>query len=374
VRPGNRSKSPATETGLIHFVKYGNNTPQDHPTGTQCRPGFVAIRMPQASSPAAPDVITLEEHVVPSKTPKPNTKLAWSQLEATGEILSKGKTLAESQAQAAAYTLYQLQARPDLISVLGIFVHPEKCEFGLYLTHARWVYHAPIVSYKDPKALPLLVSWVRRLYQPERSRDIQRVGSYPDKPTFTIAAGYPKDFEGCGIISVGFGRRRPTIFANPEVVIKSQNFVIGRRFEEDKILRVIHDGGCAEFPGVVRVLEGGSNELASGGTFVEGVIEGEATDDGEATDEEGATDGEGSTDEEWGTDGEGPTDEEGATDEGWLDHLRGNKETRQTLLVLKDNVRMPFMDVETPLDALVAIYDLLEGNVLSLFLVQTLIP
>jgi hypothetical protein len=296
----------------------------------------LAIRIP-ASRGKAPDVVTLEEHIVPSKPPEPEkiTELVWSQLEATGEIYSKPKTLTEAESQAASYTLYLLQARPDLISVVGIFIHSEKREFRLYLTDAWNVHCTQNVPFTSPLATRLLVTWIRRLYKPERSPAIKRVYTYPCKPTFTIDAGHPEAFSGCSIVGVGSGLRRPTIFTNSRVVIKSQYLKVGRRFEESKILNKIHCGGKNEFPGVVRVLPV---------TPTQGPATVEAGSDASAS--------------------HGPTIIVAA---GKGRH-RGNKEIRQTLLVLKDNVPKSLMDAETPLDALIAIYDLLEGNILSSFL------
>ena len=123
------------------------------------------------------------------------------------------------------------------------------------------------------------------------------------------------------------------------MAIKSQYFKVGCRFEESGILCTIHDGGKVEFPGVVRVLKGGSKELASGGIIVEGKS----------------------------GDVKEPADVKKPADKGWLDQRRGRAEVLQTHLVLED-VEKPFMDAKRPLDALIAIYDLLEGNMLSLFL------
>jgi hypothetical protein len=296
-----------------------------------------------------------EDSIAPkNKKQKTNTaKYAWSQLETTGEIFSKNNTIAEAGVQAASYVYFLLQARPDLISVVGIFYHPEKSEFALYFKDAWDLLHTPNLSVQSPEAKKLLVAWMRRLYNPERTPNIARVGGFPGTPTFTINAGFPNAFLDCKIAKVGSVSRRAAIFTTTVkgslVVIKSQYFKVGRRFEESGILDIIHDGGDAEFPGVVRVLKGGSKELDSCGIIVQGNDKGEAADEGEDSYE-----------------GE-------AADEGWLDHRRGSGKVLQTQLVLRD-VGTPFMNAETPLDALIAIYDLLEGNVHSLFLEQTLIP
>jgi hypothetical protein len=317
---------------------YENTPPKDHATGTRCRPDFVAIRIP-ASGGDAPKRVTLEEKVIPAKPTEPKnatTKLTWSQLEATGEIRSTNESNAIGQA--ASYTLYLLQARPDLVSVLGIYFDPasdpKKDDHFLPFFTDAWNIIRPenSINVKASAAKDLLVAWIRRLYKPERSLNIDRIGDFPRKPTFTIEAGYPQAFSDCEIVSVGTGRRRSTIFANDEVVIKSQYLDTGRRFEESRILDHIHK---TEFPGVVRVLPVPP-------------VQGPATVETESN----ASVLRGST---------------VIVKEGGSSH-RGDNEILHTLLVLKDNVLRPFMNAETPLDALIAIYDLLEGNILSSFL------
>jgi hypothetical protein len=130
---------------------------------------------------SGPDVVTLEGVVVQPQptTSKNSAELVWSQLEATGEIYSTGKTRSEATSQAASYTLYLLQARPDLISVVGISFHPEKGEFRLYLTDPWKVHCTQNVPFTSPQATRLLVTWIRRLYKPERSPAIKRVYTYP---------------------------------------------------------------------------------------------------------------------------------------------------------------------------------------------------
>jgi hypothetical protein len=261
----------------------------------------------------------------------PKSGLTWSQLEATGEIFSRGKSYDYSTSQAASYTLYLLQARPDLLSVTGMFFYPKKQEIALYLTDSQAVTYVEHVAL--PLATKLLVTWIRRLYKPKHEFAITRVGFYPDIPTFTIKAGHPKPFSQCSIMSVGAVHRRATIFQNQTVVIKSQYFEVGRRFEERQILGNIHKDN-KDFPGVVRLKSTKSNPPAAGGS--------KSVGDG------------------------------GSKSVGNGHHIvvpSGQKnKRRQSLLVLRDKVPKTLMDAETPLDALIAIYDLLEGNILSSFL------
>jgi hypothetical protein len=181
------------------------------------------------------------------------------------------------------------------------------------------------VRFDSSHARTLLVAWIRRLHRPEYSPDIERVGDFPKKPSFTINAGHPKPFTKCTLLNVGTTHRRAAIFANKDAVIKLQYLEAGRRFEEGAILARVH---APEFPGVIRFLPA-STGMTMGVTQSRLIVD--------------------------------------PKESNVLSH-RGTNEIRQNLLVLKDYVRRPFMDAETPLDALTAIYDLLEGNILSSFL------
>jgi hypothetical protein len=283
-----------------------------------------------------------EDYINPQNQKQPPPGFAWSQLETMGEIFSKRKTLTEAGEQAASYLYFLLQARPDLISVVGIFYYPKENQFALYFADAWNILHTKRFSVRSPTTKKLLVAWMRRLYNPERNPDITRMDDFHGTPTFIINTRFPGRLPNCRIMSVGSVRRRATIFTTTynesPVAIKSQYFKVGRRFEESKILCTIHDGKV-EFPGVVRVLKGGGKESESGGIIVEGEP----------------------------SDVEKPANVTKPTDKDWLDQRRGRAQVLQTQLVLED-VEKPFMDVKRPLEALIAIYDLLEGNKLSLFL------
>jgi hypothetical protein len=327
---------------------------------------------------ASPPSSTNDELVASPPSPTKN-ELAWSLLEATGEIRSKGPSLDTAIGQGASYTVYLLQARPDLVSVVGIFIHPDNFEFQLFFTDAWGVCCTDPVKFTSTRAKPLLVAWIRHLYEPECRSMITREGSFPDKPTFTIAAGHPRDFTECHLLNVGSPfHRRSTIFKVSEtpplqtsLIIKSQYLENSRRFEEGSILDTIHGNG--DFPGVVRILpvtaaqgpatvEPGSDASASHGSVVNVAEKATVT---QMNDEEQEQEQDVSSAQERET-----TARVSAT---WPGNRRGSKETRETLIVLRDT-GAPLMDAETALDALIAIYDLLEGNIPSLFLVQTLIP
>jgi hypothetical protein len=74
----------------------------------------------------------------------------WSQVEATGEIKFKDKRKRKAKAylEPASYTGFLLQARPDLVSVLGIFVEPK--EFRLLASNACGVHYMEPVRWDAP--------------------------------------------------------------------------------------------------------------------------------------------------------------------------------------------------------------------------------
>lgn len=237
--------SLATAQGDIEFLEIGNNAPLGHPTLTQCRP----------------DVAVIQRSLNSSTKP---AQLYWSQLEATGEDESSGKTKSAAHAQGASYSGYLLLARPDYISVPGIFFNATA--FKLFLANACQCYATDLIQWNTPIAQRLLYTWFWRLYHPDVDKTIQIHGGSSGPPTFTVSTNGNTVYEPCSILSTGgpFGRRT-TVFDAPSVVIKEQFIEIGRRFAEGPILERIHDKGC--FPGVVRI--GWHDNVKSDGKDIE---------------------------------------------------------------------------------------------------------
>jgi hypothetical protein len=178
----------------------------------------------------------------------------WSHLEATGEEDS-GKARNEGQAQAGAYTDFHLQARPDLVSVVGIFVSVSS--FTLFFSNACRVYHTPALGWTHADARKLLYAWMWRLYNPELDPSITVDMTTSKLPTFTVTTK-DETHDQLGVLRAGEGiGRRTIILAAPQrhprsnIVIKEQYIEAGRRFKEGPILKKIHAGG--RFPGVVRL-------------------------------------------------------------------------------------------------------------------------
>jgi hypothetical protein len=224
----------------------------------------------------------------------------------TGKIKSSGK----NRHIAASYTGYLLQARPDLIAALGMYVNKDK--FRLLFTNALGVAYMQPVEWDNPNSGPLLCAWISRLYTPSLDGTIKRDNS-TDNPTFTVtvkAGDTEKSYGGCSISKVGGPFHRRTIVlmdSKRENVIKEQYIDVDRRFEEGPILDIIH--ADRTFPGVVR--KESYNVVQSDGKDL--IVE----DDG--------------------------------------------VKRKKTRLVMPDTGGR-LMDAETPLDALIAFYDLLEGE------------
>ncbi|KAG8819090.1 hypothetical protein FRC18_012188 [Serendipita sp. 400] len=216
----------------IVFAKPGEKPPDGHPTGTKCRP----------------DIVAFKQHSPPNFN---MDNLHWAHLEATGEIKSSGKSKETSGAQAAGYTSYHLQARPDRVSVSGIWIKDQL--FRIFFTDASQVFHTPQIVFRGAIAGQMLFAFVWSLYHPQLDRSITiNLDELP--PTFNVRVGSDvyRDLK-LAFTGEAIGRRT-TIMMEPDecgVVIKEQYIEKGRRFAEGDLLKKIHKKGT--FPGVVRV-------------------------------------------------------------------------------------------------------------------------
>jgi hypothetical protein len=254
-----------------------------------------------------------------SKSTIDSRTVHWSHLEATGAEESDEE---EGEAQAGAYTAYHLQARPDLVSVVGICVSAS--HFKLFLSNACRVCHTPVIEWNTLIGRQLLYAWMWRLYNPELDPSITIDMTTSPIPTFTVATNDQKNYGSLSVFRAGesIGRRTIVLASerlpshsnapDPDIVIKEQYIEVGRRFMEGPILKKIHENGC--LPGVVRL---------DHFEYVKGVS---------------------------------------------VEHKTGKKDddtiTRvKTRLVLKDRGDR-LADVKTPRDFLMGIYDLLESECL----------
>lgn len=182
----------------------------------------------------------------------PGDTPAWSHIEATGELWSKGSTTDGSQSQAAAYAAYHLQARPDLVSVAGMWIKTD--QFSVFFVNACRVYVSNHIKLKDQMAGPLLYAFVWYLYHPQLDKSVS-IDTRADPPRFSITLSDGQKFSDLELKFTGsIPGRRTTVYisdSSPSHVIKEQFIEKGRRFLEGTLLQKIHNQG--EFPGVVRI-------------------------------------------------------------------------------------------------------------------------
>jgi hypothetical protein len=252
----------------------------------------------------------------------PPLEFDWSALEATGEVLS-GNDKEESRAKTAAYTSYLLQARPDRVTVQGIYVDPSN--FRLVVSNACGAFITDKLDWKSRPCRLLLCAWIWRLYEPVVDPSITANIERDKLPTFNITIPGLSEtvYRNCTIYSTGtaFGRRTIVLSCpNPEIVIKEQYVETSRRFEEGPTLAKIHGNGT--FPGVVRPGWHGSVGSSKEGRLV---VESEESQ---------------------------------------------RKKTRVILLDKAPSI----MDAKTPREALVAMYDLLESEFFGRHRPALLIP
>ena len=274
------------------FTDTEHVTPKGHTTATLCRPDVVARCV--------------------------FTQLHWAEFEATVEIESKGKKLKDRMGQGATYTSFLLQARPDLNSVLGLYV--DKAGLVFMISDAEGVKQTDMVSWKDLDSAKLLQAFITRLYSPHDTMvdpTVERVQGNPGSFNVKLALqgggettcfGYPH----C-ISHAAFGRRT-TIFiekdsptkidGKPIHVIKEQYREPNHRFDEPMIINHIHRDG--PFPGVIQLVH------------YEDVKDSKGTEISSGTRNKVRL-----TEKDWGT---------------------------------------PFMDIKTPREALLICYDLLESE------------
>ncbi|KAF9476031.1 hypothetical protein BDN70DRAFT_995968 [Pholiota conissans] len=242
-----REYHPDLKTRL--FYDTGSIFPRDHPTSTECRPDYVA-----AVSPA------------PDKT------FHWAALDATVEIHSSGTSEKKGIHQAIVYTYYLLQARPDRISVPGMYVDEEG--IVLIITSATGVKRSGLLKLTETQDARLLHAFVNRLYKPHQSMVDPTISSRYDvglkRYVFDITLKIPKSptgYDECQCIGYtilfaqgSFGQRTH-VFVNeqspasvngrPIPVIKDQYRHPGHRFTEAEIIEYLHEG--EEIPGVVHI-------------------------------------------------------------------------------------------------------------------------
>jgi hypothetical protein len=174
----------------------------------------------------------------------------WSALEATGEFLSGSKKKREAVRETSSYTSYLLRARPDRLAVQGMCIQPKG--FQLVVSNACGAFQTEFFDWESQPFRLLLAAWIWRLYHPVVDPTITTNIELNKAPTFTIHCP-DETFEDCEILSAGSGFRRTFVFkaANANAIIKEQYIKTSYTFEETENLSKVHRNGS--FPGVVRL-------------------------------------------------------------------------------------------------------------------------
>ena len=250
--------------------------------------------------------------------PATQERICWTEIEATVKIHSAGENAKNGLLHAVSYTVYLLQARPDRVSVQGFYADANGVV--LIINSADGVLKSPKLNLKDVSQHELLYAFVKRLYYPLRSMIDPTVKRRKQNSfwvfdiTLTISKSPPVECLGYRIEkALGCVGRRTHIFVNNVnptflngdaiTVIKDQYCNQGHCFSEDEVLRRVHAEEV--IPGVVHLVH--SEDVISDGVPV----------------------------------------------------CSGKRYKKRLCLV---EYGKPFMDLKTPLDALEAIYDLLESE------------
>jgi hypothetical protein len=238
-------------TGLIIEIR-GSQASTGHPTGPLARPDIAIFREGFSVS-------------------QDKDKVFWGSIEMAIEFHSAEKTPEERLSQAATYVLYLLEARPDLVSALGLLVEPKHLDFlfcnadGIKILRLSDEEHylqvlSAVVQYLNDGQTKNLDSTLSRTWCTDRF-DV----SVPNgRTSLGDSEGELTQFKNCTLCYSRnpFGRR-PNVFTTESGnqvhairVIKDQYIRKGRRWTEKEILDKIHTSGT--YPAVVRMCFAGT--------------------------------------------------------------------------------------------------------------------
>lgn len=207
--------------------------------------------------------------------PVTKERIHWAEIDATVEIQSAGKSQVDAPRQAGSYTLYLLQSRPDRVAVQGFYADKEGVI--LLISSADSIKKSPKLDLKNTEQTRLIFAFIRRLYDPhpsmvdptvKRRKDPTRTqnsltGLWVFDITLTFSTSSSLECRGYRIAnthsSVG---QRTHIFTNNDdpstlngiaiPVIKDQYRLPNHRFNEPEIIRHIHAED--NIPGIVRIV------------------------------------------------------------------------------------------------------------------------
>ncbi|KAF8174547.1 hypothetical protein BJ912DRAFT_44745 [Pholiota molesta] len=231
---------------MIYFVDVESRSLLQHPTGSDCRPDSVAVRSMLDS-------------------------IHWSDVEAAIEIQSEGTNATDGPRQAMSYAYFLLQARPDRVAVQGMYV--DSVGVTLFIVSCTEIKRTPRLPLKKAASVQLLYAFVKRLYDPlpfmvdptirkqgrdDKGRTLFNIDLKipgPSPATITCKNYYIFDLAPSGgqRTHVFVNLKEPTIVEDKPVhVIKDQYRRGDRRFSEKDVIDHIHSGG--DVPGIVRIV------------------------------------------------------------------------------------------------------------------------
>ena len=301
---GRQSAHPAFRRAGLTFIPTGTIAPVGHPSRTRCRPDLVAVRQnTDTESTPRPTPMLPASDVTASDAVRAPTSVRWHDLESVVAFYSKGKSVAANIEQALAYTGYLLAARPDRVAMLGLYLGPTG--FVVLLSNPSGAFRTALIPWDQQSINPLLAKVVNFIEHPPKSM-VDATTVWKDNNTFDITIG-TRVYRGCKLAWSPARGRWTSVFKTGGEVIKSQ-YRNCTSEPEAVVLEHIHTPYA--FPGVVRVGEYGWVKRADG-SFVEYT---------------------------------------------WKGQRR-----RKVVMALKDE-GIPFMEIQTPYEALATIWDLLEGE------------
>ena len=190
----------------------------------------------------------MPEYLPESQPSAPESqKASWYELESVVKFVSEATTVGKGIEQGVAYTSYLLQQRPDRVAVCGLYISLH--HFSLVLVDAANVYSTRL-HWDDEQARQLLLRVLYYVKDPPQSMIDPTVTRNTDG-TFTVKTRV-QAYAGCILQSCGHPTgRRTVIFRCDGVVIKEQWQRAAAANLEKTILDRVHKDG--EMPGVVRV-------------------------------------------------------------------------------------------------------------------------
>jgi hypothetical protein len=237
----------ASRVTEIEIYKYRSLALAGHPRGTKARPDAIILRRDYSRS-------------------EDEDKLSWGLIEMAIGYHSSGKTHERCLKKVATYVMYLLEARPDLVSALGLLVERDHIDF--FFCNVEEINRLSLSKEED--YIPLLSAVMKYLNGGQKKNldsTLSRVPgtvlfdvSVPNGSTSLGAVGGPQTtYPSCSLRYAHdpFGRRPSVFIYEPKNnvaairVIKDQYIKKNRRWTEKDILDKIHADGT--YPAVVRM-------------------------------------------------------------------------------------------------------------------------